>query len=141
MLALALATALASSPTQTVTLSAQLDVSGMLASGWYVPQTHEQMMLALNGARDSLLGTQLMRFDPVLNSTPVVGAWVMAADARGYDQAMLITSGALQLMGMLVGLKRLLFDDAAFAKPVGPQLTVSPIVGGQLGLSVRLTNF
>lgn len=141
MLALALATALASSPTPTVSLSAQLDVGGLLGSGWYVPQTREQMLLALNGARDGLLGTPLMRFDPVLNSTPVVGAWAMAVTARGYDQAMLITSGALQLMGVLVALKRLLLDENGFARPVGPQLTFSPIVGGQLGLSVRLTNF
>lgn len=108
-----------------------------MGSGWYVPQTRRQMMLAL----DSLRGTEALRFDPVLNSTPVVGAWVMAANARGYDQAMLITSGALQLMGVLVGLKRLLLDEHGFERPVGPQLTISPIVGGQLGLSVRLTNF
>lgn len=141
MLAFALVTALAASPTQTVSLSARLDVGALVGSGWYVPQTREQMMLALNGARDSLLGTQVMRFDPVLNSTPVVGAWVMATSARGYDQAMLITSGALQLMGVLVSLKRLLLEENGFAKPVGPQLSFSPIVGGQLGISVRLTNF
>lgn len=141
MLALALVTTLAASPTPTVSLSARLDVGGLLGSGWYVPQTREQMLLALNGARDGLLGTPALGFDPLLNSTPVVGAWAMAVNARGYDQAMLITSGALQLMGVLVALKRLVFDDSAFAKPVGPQLTFSPIVGGQLGVSVRLTNF
>ena len=81
VLALALATTLAASPTQTVSLSAQLDVGALVGSGWYVPQTKEQMLLALDVARDGLLGAQVVRFDPVLNSTPVAGAWVMAVNA------------------------------------------------------------
>lgn len=144
MLALALTTVLASSPqpARTVSLSAKLDVGALVGSGWYVPQTKDQMMLALFNARDSFLVGDALRFDPMLHSTPVVGAWVMAADARGYDQAMLITSGALQLLGTVVAIKRLLLDESdGVTPPVGPQLTISPIVAGQLGVGVRLTNF
>lgn len=141
MLSIALATALASSPAQAPSFDAKLDVGGLVGAAWYVPQAREQMMVALYNARGTfLLGNEQLQLNPMLNATPVVGAWLMAADARGYDQAMLITTGALQLLGTAVALKRWLLDEPAVA-PTGMQLTISPIVAGQFGLGMRLTNF
>lgn len=137
--AVALATVLAAAPTKS--FDARLDVGALVGSGWYVPQTREQMMVALSNARGTfLIGNETLKWDPMLNATPVVGAWMMASVSNGYDQAMLITSGALQLIGSMVALKRLLLDEAA-QTPVGWQLTISPIVAGQLGVGVRVTNF
>lgn len=140
--AVALATVLAASPTKsTSSFDAKLDVGALVGSGWYVPQTRDQMMVALSNARGTfLIGNETLKWDPMLNATPIVGAWVLAANSNGYDQAMLITSGALQLIGSMVALKRLLLDEEAVT-PVGWQLTISPIVAGQLGVGVRLTNF
>lgn len=140
MLAVALISILAASPKTTSSFDTRLDVGALVGSGWYVPQTKDQMMVALYNARGTFLGTEQLQFNPMLNATPVVGAWVMAANTVGYDQAMLITSGALQLLGTAVALKRWLFDELETPQ-VGWQLTISPIVAGQLGVGLRLTNF
>jgi hypothetical protein len=141
---IALLTVLAAAPMQTQTIEARLDVGGMVGAAWYVPQTKQQMMFALNNARGSFFGNEPLAFDAMVNSMPVVGPWMMASDVNGFDRAMLVTTGAIQLLGTAVALKRLILDESTGefgAKPVGPQITISPIVAGQLGIGLRITNF
>lgn len=140
----ALLLVLAAAPAQTPKLEPKLDVGGMVGAAWYVPQTKQQMMFALNNARGSFFGNEPLEFDAMVNSMPVVGPWMMATDVRGFDQAMLVTTGAIQLLGTAVALKRLILEEESGelgAKPVGPQITISPIVAGQLGVGLRITNF
>jgi hypothetical protein len=140
----ALLLVLAAAPRQTQTIEARLDVGGMVGAAWYLPQTKQQMMFALENARGSFFGNEPLALEAMVNSMPVVGPWVMATEANGFDRAMLVTTGAIQLLGTAVALKRLILDEHTGefgAKPLGPQITISPIVAGQIGLGLRITNF
>lgn len=77
-----------------------------------------------------------------LLATPAVGPLLLAAREgpwRVEDRALLISSGLLQLIGLWVGVTSLASGERAAAH--GKVLSFSPIAGGRLGLSVKLTGF
>lgn len=124
-------------------LRARLDLGGLLAASWYVAPSRSRIDAALDNAKGSLRGHAIFDGNALLLATPVVGPWVLAGQQRsldGGDRALLVTSGVLQLVGLSLGALWLASDDDG-PKAEGPVLTVSPIAGGRLGLSVKLTGF
>lgn len=130
----------AASPVSLLTDNTRLDVGGLVGAAWYVPQGRQSMMLALDNAKGHFFGSEELHFDAMVNAMPVVGPLRMATTAEGLDQAVLVTTGALQLLGTAVALERLLSGDSE-EKIAGPRITLSPIVAGQLGLGLRVTHF
>jgi hypothetical protein len=143
---LLLATVLASAPVEaprTAPLRAKLDVAGMIASTWYVPESRAHIEAALDNARGTFLGESTLNGEGLLMVLPVIGPWTAALQddvplAFG-DRALLYTAGLLQLVGISLGAMQLFEGEGLVAK--GPVLSVSPIAGGQLGVSVRITGF
>lgn len=127
-------------------LETKLDLGGLLGASWYVAPARTQIQAAWENAKGSLLGDGALDGQALLLATPVVGPWMVAqrdGSLDGADRALLVTSGALQLLGLSVGAWRLAQEDgpAVSSSERGPVLSVSPIAGGRLGLSVQLTGF
>ncbi len=141
---LLLATLLASSPVTPApraTLRAQLDVTGLVGASWYVPAGRARIESAWDSMRGALFGPGSLDGLALAYALPVMGPFLAAQHVDGWqDRALLATSGVLQLIGLTVGARRWLSDEPA-ARDAGPVLSVSPIAGGRLGLSVRLTGF
>lgn len=141
MVLLLAATLLAASPRgSTTTLRAQLDVGGLVGASWYVPAGRERVESALTNVRGAVFGPGTLDAFALAYALPVMGPWLTAQHVDDWqDRALLATSGVLQLIGLTVGATRWLAD--APEHDAGPLLSVSPIAGGRLGLSVRLTGF
>lgn len=126
-------------------LQAKLDVGGLLGASWYVAPGRSQIEAAWVNAKGSLFGTSPLDGEALLLAAPVIGPW-MVAHRDGQldlgDRAMLLTSGALQLLGVSVSVWRLAMEEGGgVGTEAGPVLSLSPIAGGRLGVSVRLTGF
>ncbi len=134
---LALTTLLAAAP-----LGAQIDAGGLISSSWYVPQTRTRIDAALDNARISLRGEAVLDGEGLVLAMPVMGPWLLAGEngIGGGDRALLIATGLMQLAGLTVGILQLTGADTA-GSAQAPVLSFSPIVGDQLGLSVKLGNF
>lgn len=125
-------------------LETKLDLGGLLSASWYVAPARSQIQAAWETTKGSLLGAGQLDGQALLLATPVVGPWMVAqrdGSLDGADRALLLTSGALQLLGLSVGAWRLAQEPGpgVSSADCGPVLSVSPIAGGRLGLSVQLT--
>lgn len=125
-------------------LETKLDVGGLLGASWYVAPGRSQIEAAWLNAKGSLFGAAPLDGEALLLAAPVIGPWMVAHRDPQLDlgdRALLVTSGALQLLGLSVSAWRLANDEGGVAAESGPTLSLSPIAGGRLGLSVRLTGF
>jgi hypothetical protein len=125
-------------------LETKLDLGGLLGASWYVAPARSQIQAAWENAKGTLLGEGPLDGQTLLLAAPVVGPWMVAqrdGSLDGADRALLVTSGALQLLGLSLGAWRLAQDQAPSVSSAdrGPVLSVSPVAGGRLGLSVQLT--
>ena len=123
-------------------LRVRIDLGGLLGASWFVPQGRERIEAALANAGASLRGEHAFDVDGMLLATPAVGPLLLAAREGPWsveDRALLISSGLLQLIGLWVGVTSLASGESAAAH--GKVLSFSPIAGGRLGLSVKLTGF
>lgn len=131
-------------PAQSVELRTQVDWFGMVSSYWYVPQSRVHIEALLDNARGTLRGDADLNGQGLLRATPVVGPWMTAASRdlslTDSDRLLLCASGMMQLIGLTLGTMSVLQPmDELDAK--GPVLRISPIAGGQLGVSVRIVGF
>lgn len=120
----------------------RLDLAGLVGASWFVPQGRARIEAVLLNARGSLRGEHPLDFDGVLLAAPGVGPLLLAAregPLGAEERALLIASGALQLVGLSLGATALASGEGL--APRGPVLSFSPIAGGRLGLSLRLTGF
>lgn len=62
------------------------------------------------------------------------------SDWPGPHQALLLTTGALQLLGLTVRTYGFVNEELG-GKHEGLELSISPIAGGRLGLALKLTGF
>lgn len=141
---LLLATILASAPVAPSTsgLRARLDVGGMMAASWYVPASRAHMEAALRTVRGSLFHNELLDVRELIWGAPVLGPWLLAGQASlaDDDRVLLFATGMLQAVGLSVSAIRLVTEESE-APSSAPTLSVSPIAGGRLGLSLKLTGF
>jgi hypothetical protein len=138
---LLLATVLASTPVTRTTVRAELDVGGLVGAAWYVPASRERMQVALEHTKGVAFGDEHLESLKLAYALPMIGPWMTSplADDR-IDSALLITTGILQTLG--VGLAAAeLFKTEDSVVEAGPLISFSPIAGGRLGLSVRVTGF
>lgn len=126
-------------------METKLDVGGLLGASWYVAPARSQIEAAWVNAKGSLFGTAPLDGEALLLAAPVIGPWMVAhrdVQLDLGDRALLVTSGALQLLGLSVSAWRLATEEGGGVTGAqGPVLSLSPIAGGRLGLSVRLTGF
>lgn len=137
------APAMREQPAQTVTLQTRVDFGGMIISYWYVPETRAHIEAALDNAKGTFLGTEILDGHALMKAVPVLGPWASAMKEEAMaieDRALLCVTGLLQLVGLSVGAMQL-FEPASAKKPKGPVLSVSPIAFGHLGLSVKLVGY
>lgn len=127
----------------TPSLTVQLDLGGLLGAAWYVPSGRANLEAARDLGLGVLLSGQRLDSEVLLLAAPVVGPWVQASRSAtaGDDAALLLATGALQALGLAVGAVRMADDGGDAAGPTGPVVSVSPIAGGRLGLTVRITGF
>lgn len=121
-------------------LQVQLDFAGFVVSSWFVPESRSQIEAALANARGSLLGEENLDGRGLLRVAPVIGPWLIASrdPVSASDKAFLITAGFLQLVGLSVGALRLSSPGLSLPRAEGPVLSISPLVGGSLGLSLKI---
>lgn len=121
-------------------LQVRLDFAGFVASSWFVPESRSQIEAALENARGSLLGEESLDGRGLLRVAPVIGPWLIASrdPVSHSDRAFLVTAGLLQLVGLWVGALQLSSPGLGLAQHEGPVLSISPLVGGSLGLSLKI---
>jgi len=120
----------------------RLDLAGLVGASWFVPQGRARIEAVVFNARSSLRGERSLDLDGVLLAMPGVGPLLLAAregPLGAEERALLIASGALQLFGLALGGTALASGEGL--APRGPVLSFSPIAGGRLGLSLRLSGF
>lgn len=130
-------------PARTVALRTRIDFGGLIISYWYVPESRVNIEAALDNARGSLLGSEILDGHALLKAVPVAGPWTAALQEGSMaieERALLCVTGVLQLAGLWLGARQL-FDPAEGAKPRGPVLSLSPIAAGRLGISVKLVGY
>lgn len=137
---LVLAALLTSTPPTRDTLRLQVDLGGLVNAAWYVPAGRVHLEAALWLSRDAVFRGAQLDFYTLALAMPMLGPWLAAPQVDDpLDRAMLVTSGVLQTIGVGLAAARLFSGPGDGVVEVGPVLRFSPIAGGRLGLSVRLT--
>ncbi len=134
----------AAPPARTVTLRTKLDFGGMILSYWYVPSTRARIEAAIDNAMGTLRGDDYLDTQALFQAMPVVGPWAAAAKVGPMsveERTLLCATGVLQLLGLSLGVMRLFEPIEPMGKQKGPVLSISPISGGQLGISMRITGY
>ena len=120
----------------------RVDLGGLLGASWFVPQSRERIEAMVLSAGASFRGEHAFDVDGLLLAAPAVGPLMLAAREGPLsleDRALLISSGLLQLVGLSVGATALASGESLASR--GRVLSFSPIAGGRLGLSMRLSGF
>lgn len=130
-------------PARTGMLRTRIDFGGMILTYWYVPETRSHIEAALDNARGSLVGEQMIDGFALLKALPVAGPWAASLQEKPMaveERALLFVTGVLQLAGLSLGAMQLAeFSEGPKAK--GPVLSISPISAGCLGISVKLVGY
>jgi hypothetical protein len=133
-----------STPARTVTLRTRIDFGGMIISYWYVPETRAHIEAALDNARGTLLGEDVLDGQALLKAVPVMGPWVAAAQPTALtveERMLLCVTGVVQLAGLALGAMQLFDPNLGLNAPKGPVLSISPIAFGHLGISVKIVGY
>jgi hypothetical protein len=139
---LLLATVLASTPVTRTNVHAELDVGGLVGASWYVPMSRERIELALQHSRQVAFGDQHLDPLKLVYALPMLGPWMTTGHTDdALDNVLLITTGILQTLGLGLAASELFQDRDTSVVEAGPLISLSPIAGGRLGLSVRITGF
>jgi hypothetical protein len=100
------------------------------------------MQVALEHTKGVAFGDEHLEFLKLAYALPMIGPWMTSphADDR-IDSALLITTGILQTLGVGLAAAELFKTEDRSVVEAGPLISLSPIAGGRLGLSVRVTGF